>query len=34
VFPHEYVADKGKETVPEQNKCADFEFAMCFLIGG
>jgi len=33
-IPRESVADKNEETVPGQILYADFEFAVCFLIGG
>ena len=34
VFPHESVADEDEESVPGQTTYADFDFAVCFLIGG
>ena len=33
-IPCESVADKNKETVPGQTYYNDFNFAVCFLIGG
>ena len=34
VFPRESVADEDEESVPGQTVYADFDFSVCFLIGG
>ena len=34
VFPRESVADEDEESVPGQTVYADFDYAVCFLIGG
>ena len=34
MFPRESVADEDKESVPGQTVYVDFDFAVCFLIGG
>ena len=34
MFPRESVADEDEESVPWQTVYADFNFAVCFLIGG
>ena len=34
MFPRESVADEDEESVPGQTVYADFDYAVCFLIGG